>query len=148
MAKHIQVRSGECGEKKSGSKGSDSDFDFYFPDFVYAIRDFTLELEIDGREVTSDEYLEHTLTMKTGKRPEVRNFNKIRSCIRKYFRNRKCFTFIPPVAGKFRRLDEVSDDKLLPEFRQEAEAFVNYIHKQTPVKTITGRKLTGRSELL
>lgn len=147
LAKHIQVRSGDCGEKRSGSKGNDSDFDFYFPDFVYAIRDFTLELVIDGQEVTSDEYLEHTLTMKTGDRPEVKNFNKIRACIRKYFRHRKCFTFIPPVPGKCRRLDEVSDDQLLPDFRQEAEAFVNCIYGQTPVKQINGKKLTGRSEL-
>ncbi|KAK6309856.1 hypothetical protein J4Q44_G00197370 [Coregonus suidteri] len=36
----------------------------FFPNFVWAIRDFTLLLEIDGRNVTEDDYLEHSLELK------------------------------------------------------------------------------------
>lgn len=140
LSKHIQVRS----NSDVGSKSDDSNFDFYFPDFVYAIRDLELELEIDNKEVTADEYLEHSLTMKEGIGPEVKNYNKIRSCIRRYFKKRKCLTFGRPIAGKCRNLDDVTDDKLDPEFVKETEAFLNFIFRESPVKTVEGKRLSGR----
>ena len=103
MSKHIQIRS---------KAKDDTDFDWYFPDFVYVLRDFFLDLEIDGREVTSDEYLEHALGMKKGANKNLQTFNKIRECIRTYFRKRKCFTFVVPVMDKkkMKCLDEVSEE--------------------------------------
>jgi len=38
----------------------------YFPKFVWAVRDFTLELSIDGKAISADEYLENALTLKKG----------------------------------------------------------------------------------
>jgi hypothetical protein len=38
----------------------------FFPTFVWTLRDFSLELEVNGKPVTSDEYLEHSLTLKKG----------------------------------------------------------------------------------
>ena len=115
---------------------------------MYAIRDFGLDLEIDGKEISADEDLEHSLTMKEGTRPEVKNFNKIRSCIRRYFKKRKCFTFVRPIPGKCRDLDDVTDDKLVPEFLKETQAFLNFIFRESPVKEVGGKRLSGRSEQL
>ncbi|EPY72423.1 hypothetical protein CB1_017090001 [Camelus ferus] len=40
--------------------GEDSaDFVSFFPDFVWIVRDFMLELEFDGHPITEDEYLEN-----------------------------------------------------------------------------------------
>ena len=52
---------------KAGTAEEDgTDFDAFFPHFIWAIRDFTLELKLDGKRITSDEYLEHALTPKLG----------------------------------------------------------------------------------
>lgn len=40
----------------------------FFPIFVWALRDFSLELEANGKPITADEYLEHSLTLKKGTR--------------------------------------------------------------------------------
>ncbi|XP_032350548.1 guanylate-binding protein 6-like [Camelus ferus] len=47
--------------------GEDSvDFVSFFPDFVWAVRDFMLELEFDGHPITEDEYLENALRLIPG----------------------------------------------------------------------------------
>ena len=38
----------------------------YFPTFVWAVRDFTLELSADGKAISADDYLENALTLKKG----------------------------------------------------------------------------------
>ncbi|EGW10442.1 Interferon-induced guanylate-binding protein 2 [Cricetulus griseus] len=38
----------------------------FFPTFVWALRDFSLELEADGKPITADEYLEYSLTLTKG----------------------------------------------------------------------------------
>lgn len=37
------------------------------PQFVWSVRDFTLQLDLDGRQATPDEYLERCLQEKPGK---------------------------------------------------------------------------------
>ena len=59
MSKHMKIKLSSSIESNE-----DNNFDFYLPMFIYALRDFSLELEIDGKEVTSDEYLEYCLTLK------------------------------------------------------------------------------------
>ncbi len=68
MSKHIKIKS-----SASNDENDDSDFDYHLPMFIYALRDFSLLLEIDGREVTSDEYLEDCLTL----RKEVTENDKV-----------------------------------------------------------------------
>ena len=60
MSKHIKTKS-------DNNKNDDADFDCYFPLFIFVLRDFTLDLEIDGEEVTSDQYLEHCLALRNEK---------------------------------------------------------------------------------
>ena len=90
MSKHIKTKS-------DNYKNDDADFDCYFPLFIFVLRDFTLDLEINGEEVTSDQYLEHCLALRNEKSEAMKRYNRPRLCIRKYFKNRKCFTFDRPV---------------------------------------------------
>lgn len=50
-----------------------ADFVSFFPDFVWTLRDFSLELEANGKAITADEYLENSLKLKQGKRKVLRN---------------------------------------------------------------------------
>ena len=43
-----------------------SEFVSFFPDFVWTVRDFTLELKFDGHVITADEYLENALKLIPG----------------------------------------------------------------------------------
>ncbi len=54
--------------KAEVSQDEDTPVDFMrvFPSFVWAVRDFTLELKIGNNPITSDEYLESALTLKSG----------------------------------------------------------------------------------
>ncbi|XP_053511608.1 guanylate-binding protein 6-like isoform X2 [Artibeus jamaicensis] len=48
-------------------EGDDSmEFVSFFPDFVWTVRDFTLELKLKGRPITEDEYLENALKLVPG----------------------------------------------------------------------------------
>ena len=40
-----------------------ADFVSFFPDFVWTLRDFSLNLEADGQSITADEYLENSLKL-------------------------------------------------------------------------------------
>jgi hypothetical protein len=45
----------------------DSDeFVSFFPDFIWTVRDFVLELKLEGRVITADEYLENALKLIPG----------------------------------------------------------------------------------
>lgn len=43
-----------------------ANFVSFFPVFVWTLRDFSLELEVDGKPVTPDEYLENSLALIKG----------------------------------------------------------------------------------
>ena len=43
-----------------------ANFVSFFPDFVWTLRDFSLELKLDGQPITADEYLEYSLKLKQG----------------------------------------------------------------------------------
>ena len=55
--------------KSSPSPGEEDDsaeFMSFFPDLLWAVRDFTLELELDGHTITADEYLQNALKLIPG----------------------------------------------------------------------------------
>ena len=79
---------------------TDHEFDMYFPEFILTLRDFTLELKVDEKDITSDEYLEYCLKLMPGNEDTTKEFNKPRYCMRKYFKQRKCFVFEQPAKRK------------------------------------------------
>ena len=54
-------------EKSESSEENDVELAEHFPRFVWAVRDFSLELMHDGNPITADQYLENALTLKKGK---------------------------------------------------------------------------------
>uniref|UniRef100_A0A8C0ZRE8 GB1/RHD3-type G domain-containing protein n=1 Tax=Castor canadensis TaxID=51338 RepID=A0A8C0ZRE8_CASCN len=55
----------KCSPKPDEVEDS-AEFVSFFPDFVWAVRDFTLELKLDGHDITEDEYLENALKLIPG----------------------------------------------------------------------------------
>lgn len=122
-----------------------ADFVSFFPDFVWTLRDFSLDLEADGQNITPDEYLELSLKLKKGTSQKDKNFNLPRLCIRKFFPKKKCFIFDQPTnRKKLKMLETLHDDELDPEFVTQAANFCSYIFSSSKTKTLSGGiKVTG-----
>ncbi|XP_074836646.1 guanylate-binding protein 1-like [Carettochelys insculpta] len=134
LTERIRVKAaGEGGQKK----GEDSaEFVRFFPAFVWAVRDFSLQLIVDGREITEDEYLENALKRRQGQ-PEKLDLPK--KFLRQYFPSRKCFVFDrPALACDLSRLEELPEAALSPKFLEQARLFCSYIHRHAGPKTLPG----------
>lgn len=62
LTKKIHTKSSGHSQEDTNS----AEFVRFFPAFIWAVRDFTLQLEIDGRPITEDEYLENALKLQEG----------------------------------------------------------------------------------
>ncbi|KAM8998759.1 guanylate-binding protein 1 [Sarcophilus harrisii] len=113
-----------------------------FPDFVWTVRDFILELEIDGQPATPDQYLENALKPKKGTSEEAG------MCIQKFFRNKNCFVFAPPAYGKkLLKIEQLHDDELDADFVKSAENFRNHIYNKAKAKTLPGGAMVNGPRL-
>ncbi|KAK1339831.1 hypothetical protein QTO34_018388 [Cnephaeus nilssonii] len=125
-----------------------ADFVSFFPDFVWTLRDFSLELEVDGQPISADEYLQNSLKLKQGSSSKDNKFNLPRLCIRKFFPKKKCFIFDRPThRKKLGQLETMHDDELDPEFIQQAADFGSYIFTNSKVKTLSGGILVNGPRL-
>ncbi|XP_078422601.1 guanylate-binding protein 1-like [Cetorhinus maximus] len=137
---------------KVKSNGGDDDDDEELdllkisPAFVWAVRDFTLELKIDGQDVTADDYLNYGLQLKKGISRKVMEYNQPRECIRNYFRSRKCFVFVQPTASSnLNQMEKLPESQLDPKFVDMCHEFCQYIHLESQPKTIKGgHRINGR----
>uniref|UniRef100_A0A6I8NX36 Guanylate binding protein 2 n=1 Tax=Ornithorhynchus anatinus TaxID=9258 RepID=A0A6I8NX36_ORNAN len=111
----------------------------FFPDFVWTVRDFNLELKLDGHPITEEEYLENALKLKRGTDEKTKLFNLPRTCIRQFFPTKKCFVFAPPATWKeLPKLEDLQENELQPEFVEQTGRFCSYIFQNAKVKTIQG----------
>ncbi|XP_077078034.1 guanylate-binding protein 2-like isoform X2 [Siphateles boraxobius] len=129
----------------SGDEDESADFMRAFPSFVWAVRDFTLELKMGNKPITSDEYLESALTLKPGSSPQAEQFNLPRRCLRHFFAVRKCFVFPRPASTQnMWRMEELTEKDLDSEFLEQANTFCHYIYFNADPKTVSGgRTITG-----
>ncbi|XP_069863597.1 guanylate-binding protein 7-like [Dipodomys merriami] len=67
--------------KKSDEMDDSDEFVSFFPDFVWVVRDFILELKLDDQPITEDEYLENALKLIPGTRGR---FGKGKSRVQAY----------------------------------------------------------------
>ncbi|XP_067390176.1 guanylate-binding protein 1-like [Emydura macquarii macquarii] len=132
LTEHIKVKAAGGGSRQDGEESAD--FVRFFPAFVWAVQDFTLEL--DGREISKDEYLENALKLKPGGTKEAQLYNLPRKCIRQFFPARKCFIFVQP-AGQ-RDVEDVREAELKPEFQEQVAGFCHHIWETSQPKTIPG----------
>ncbi|XP_035883385.1 guanylate-binding protein 4-like [Phyllostomus discolor] len=127
--------------KSSPSPGEEDDsaeFMSFFPDLVWAVRDFMLELEMDGHPITADEYLQHALKLIPGEDPQIKKSNMPKLCIKKFFPRQKCFVFDWPINDKIslRHMEEVSENQLDLNFQKQSKIFCDYIFTHSKAKTI------------
>ncbi|XP_031418233.1 guanylate-binding protein 1-like isoform X2 [Clupea harengus] len=146
LTDHIRIKSAEApDDDEEDDDEEDSKFNRYFPGFVWAVRDFTLERKIDGRDVSEDEYLDFALQLKKGLSKKLVTYNLPRQCIRNFFPTRKCFTFPFPTSAKnMTNLDSMAEADLCPDFRDVADRFCSHVFAESRVKTVQGgHKVTG-----
>ncbi|XP_075037526.1 guanylate-binding protein 7-like [Mixophyes fleayi] len=127
--------------KSKDNDDEEAEFSEHFPIFIWAVRDFTLGLVIDGNVVTEDDYLENALKLKTPEKTlKNMEFNKPRQCLRMYFRSRKCFVFDLPSADKevLQKMEEVPESDLKPDFVAQSKKFCDYIFDKAEVKRVIG----------
>ncbi|XP_043094391.1 guanylate-binding protein 6-like isoform X4 [Puntigrus tetrazona] len=132
--------------KIKSSDEEDSEFVKFFPSFIWAVRDFTLEQKINDKYVTEDQYLEYALKLKPGFLRTISEFNLPRQCIRNYFPSRKCFTFpFPTVPEKVSHLQRLDPAELSPDFQEVTQRFCKFIFDRSEVKKLKdGHTVTGR----
>ncbi|XP_054577301.1 guanylate-binding protein 6-like [Eptesicus fuscus] len=124
-----------------------TEFVSFFPDFIWTVRDFSLELELNGHPVTEDEYLENALKLVPGMNHKALISNLPRECIRHFFPRRKCFVFDRPTNDKklLANIEKVADNQLDPNFKEETKNFCSYIFTQARTKTLReGIMVTGK----
>ncbi|XP_035428451.1 guanylate-binding protein 1-like isoform X1 [Cygnus atratus] len=139
LTERVQVRVGDSRDEAA------ADFVRFFPGFVWAVRDFALELSQDGRRITEDEYLENALRLQPGSSRVVQEQNELRCCLRDFFPERKCFVLPPPAdVEAMTRLEELDEGQLRPGFLRQADAFCRHVWDKAPVKALPGgQKVTG-----
>ncbi|CAO2600257.1 Guanylate-binding protein 4 [Lemmus lemmus] len=117
-----------------------SEFVSFFPDFIWTVRDFTLELKLYGCAITADEYLENALKLIPGNNPKVQKSNLTRECIRYFFPVRRCFVFDRPTRDKslLSQIEKVPENQLEWNFQVESKKFCSYIFTNAKTKTLRG----------
>ncbi|KAM4872170.1 guanylate-binding protein 7-like [Thomomys bottae] len=126
-----------------------NEFVSFFPDFVWAVRDFILELKLDDQPITEDEYLENALKLVPGRNLKIQNANLPRECIRHFFPKRKCFVFDRPTKENefLVHIEDLPEDQLDCNFRMQSQKFRSYIFTNAKPKTlregiiVTGKRL-------
>ncbi|ROL49845.1 Guanylate-binding protein 1 [Anabarilius grahami] len=140
----------ECIKVKSSNKDADDSSEFvkFFPSFIWAVRDFTLERNIDGKDATENEYLEFAIKLKPGTSKKVMEYNLPRECIQKFFPSRTCFTFpFPTTKENLSCLESLDPAELFPDFLEVTGRFCKFVFNESHVKklkdgiTVTGRVL-------
>ncbi|KAL1765298.1 guanylate-binding protein 1-like [Sigmodon hispidus] len=120
----------------------DSDeFVSFFPDFVWTLRDFSLELQLNGKPISPDEYIENSLRLLHGldQMDKEKELNLPQFCIQKFFPKKKCFVFERPVNGKrLGQLELLQDQDLESAFVEQVADFCLYVFSHSKVKTLSG----------
>ncbi|XP_077303069.1 guanylate-binding protein 1-like isoform X2 [Lithobates pipiens] len=128
--------------KSKDNENDEGQFCRHFPAFIWAVRDFTLMLELDGKEITEDEYLENALLPQEWESTEgtsnLQEHNRCRDAIRMYFGTRNCFVFDLPSGDKkvLQKMDTAKDEELTPSFVDQCQKFCEYIYKNSKVKLL------------
>lgn len=117
----------------------------YFPSFLWLVRDFSLELELNGKPISAREYLEKALTPVEGKGERIEGKNRIRQFIKQFFLDRDCFCLKRPVVDetKLQRINSLPLSELRPEYMEQVMDLKDRIFSKVEVKRIQGRSLNG-----
>ncbi|ETM01539.1 hypothetical protein L917_01882 [Phytophthora nicotianae] len=124
----------------------------HFPPFVWLLRDFLLDMQIDGNDLTANQYLENALDARdvsttASESTKLRQVerNRTRASIRVLFGRRECLTLVRPVTDErdLRRAAELSDAELRPEFVEQMSAIRRRLLSSVAAKELLGKTLNG-----
>ncbi|KAL1765296.1 Interferon-induced guanylate-binding 1 [Sigmodon hispidus] len=134
LTDRVRVRSSPA----QGEMEDSDEFVSFFPDFVWTLRDFSLELQLNGKPISPDEYLENSLRLLHGldQSDKEKELNLPRLCIQKIFPKKKCFVFERPANRK--GLSELHDQDLESAFVEQVADFCLYVFSHSKVKTLSG----------
>lgn len=117
----------------------------FFPDFLWVVRDFTLQLEEEGRKVTPRDYLESALKPQPPMTEEVVQKNQIRSLLSTFFPARDCVTMVRPLNDEnlLRNLINQPYESLRPEFREQLDVLKKKVNSALKPKKMMSKILNG-----
>lgn len=117
----------------------------FFPDFLWVVRDFTLQLQEDGRKVTPREYFESALKHQPPMTEEIAHKNRIRTLLSTFFPSRDCVTMVRPLNDEnlLRRLIHQPYESLRPEFQEQMAVLKAKVFSSLKPKKVMARLLNG-----
>jgi hypothetical protein len=130
---------------KSQEDDSTDSLHEYFPNFLWVVRDFTLQLEEKGKKISSRQYLENALTQQGGFSEAAAKKNQIRMMISNFFRERDCVTMVRPMVDedKLRDLNSTPFEELRPEFQKQISQLKLKLNTTMKPKSLNGKILNG-----
>ena len=140
LTKHIQLQTHE--------KTTEEDISKIAPSFVWLLRDFSLELEHEGKQINSNEYLE--LALKSSQKTQNKNskIQTVKKSIQKLFPNRDCCTLVRPVNDekKIRKIETLEPSDFRSEFKEQIQEFLGLIGKRIKIKEFDQQNINGSSK--
>eukprot|EP01103_Thecamoeba_quadrilineata_P012126 TRINITY_DN3053_c0_g1_i2.p1 TRINITY_DN3053_c0_g1~~TRINITY_DN3053_c0_g1_i2.p1 ORF type:complete len:417 (+),score=100.51 TRINITY_DN3053_c0_g1_i2:637-1887(+) len=117
----------------------------YFPAFLWLVRDFTLQLVMNGEPITPREYLNRSLEPLKGDPDRIGSKNKVREFIRTYFSDRDCFCLKRPLMEeeKLQNLSALTFDQLRPEYMQQVGQLKSLVFTHVIPKKMNNTDITG-----
>ncbi|KDO28077.1 hypothetical protein SPRG_06766 [Saprolegnia parasitica CBS 223.65] len=137
LTKYIQVSAG-------GADSSTSLADF-FPSFLWVVRDFTLQLEEEGRAITPRDYLEKALKPQPGSSDDALHKNQVRALLAAFFPDRDCLTMVRPLNDELllRELPKQPLESLRPEFQAQLTTLHKKVFSTLKPKKLMAKALSG-----
>jgi len=118
----------------------------YFPNFLWVVRDFTLQLVDDeGEPLTAREYLEKALGTQRGFTDAIEHKNRIRKLLKSFFPERDCVTLVRPMTDEkaLQNLINTPLEDMRPEFAQGVRTVRKKIMQKIKPKKMHGANLNG-----
>lgn len=135
VSKHIQLKS-------NYNPNSSEELSEIFPKFCWVLRDFSLKLVDEKNEkIDANTYLENVLNHNSN----VKDKKEVRSLIKTYFKNRRCFTLIRPTEDEknLQNLSSLPDSELRIEFLEQIKELRKLIKENMVLKSFQNRKVNG-----
>lgn len=138
LSKHIRLQTDQSLEA--------TDFQEFFPSFLWIVRDFSLELvDEDGDSISSSEYLEQALAPQRNLNQSSMERNRIRNMMTSFFKERDCFTIVRPVTDEdqLQQIDRLPLEELRPEFQTQLQELKDLVFSTIQPKMMNGKELNG-----
>lgn len=118
----------------------------YFPNFLWVVRDFALQLvDSEGEPINSKEYLEKALAGQKGFTESVEQKNRIRRLLKAFFKDRDCCTMVRPLTkeDELQSLESIDMKDLREEFVEQVMTLRRKVLHRVKPKMLNGAELNG-----